>query len=63
MTVSKESQDGTRFHPDSAWKQLGNMSIFMTEKIWLISASGWLLKRKGAYNMIASIFPYVFPTK
>jgi len=25
-----------------------NMYSFMTEQIWIISVSGWLLKRKGS---------------
>jgi hypothetical protein len=44
MTASKQSQDRT---PDDGQRRYPEHVEFYNNKIWIISASGWLFKKKS----------------
>jgi len=45
MTASKQSQDGTSFHPDSAWKRSSETCMKLTSAECTVENSWWWAKK------------------
>jgi hypothetical protein len=50
MTASKQNQDGTDFHPDSAWKRSSENCIKLTSAECTVKKI-LMMGREGARNM------------